>query len=170
LRTRLVGLPTNMGSPQLTYCTENNKGLYISIFWTIFNLGAVVGSSVALGQNFHSEAGSVGTGTYVRSGRISVVNFTKSAFQVGFLVLTLIGVCIPMLMADPRTMYRSDGSKVTSFRHPTWRAEIVGLWVALRTDPSILMLFPMFLASVSLLQCVERLTLILVPFFVELVL
>ncbi|KAG8709644.1 hypothetical protein FRC08_018203 [Ceratobasidium sp. 394] len=109
---------------------ESNKGLYISIFWTIFNLGAVVGASVALGQNFHSEAGSVSKGTYV-----------------GFLVLTLIGVCIPMLMADPRTMYRSDGSKVTAFRHPTWKAEIVGLWVALRTDPSILMLFPMFLAS-----------------------
>ncbi|KAG9084235.1 hypothetical protein FRC06_004156 [Ceratobasidium sp. 370] len=118
------------GSLMLAYPTESNKGLYISIFWTIFNLGAVVGASVALGQNIHSEAGSVGTGTYI-----------------GFLVLTLIGVCIPMLMADPRTMYRSDGSKVTSFRHPTWKAEIVGLWVALRTDPSILMLFPMFLAS-----------------------
>ncbi|KAG8729893.1 hypothetical protein FRC12_020644 [Ceratobasidium sp. 428] len=118
------------GSLMLAYPTESNKGLYISIFWTIFNLGAVVGASVSLGQNYHSEAGSVGTGTYV-----------------GFLVLTLIGVCIPMLMADPRTMVRSDGTKVSTFRHPTWKAEIIGLWVALRTDPSILLLFPMFLAS-----------------------
>lgn len=57
-----------------------------------------------------------------------------------------------MMMADPKTMYRSDGSKVTSPRHPSWKTEIVGLWVALRTDPSILLLFPMFLASVSLLS------------------
>lgn len=54
-----------------------------------------------------------------------------------------------MLMADPKTMYRSDGSKVVPFRHPSWKSEILGLWVALRTDPSVLLLFPMFLASVS---------------------
>lgn len=37
------------------YPTEGQKGRFISIFWSIFNLGSVVGASVALGQNFHSE-------------------------------------------------------------------------------------------------------------------
>ncbi|CAE6479426.1 unnamed protein product [Rhizoctonia solani] len=121
---------TAQGSLMLAYPTESNKGLYISVFWSIFNLGAVVGASVALGQNFHNTANSVGKGTYI-----------------GFLILTLIGVTIPMLMADPKTMYRADGSKVTAPRQPSWKTEILGLWIALRTDPSILMLFPMFLAS-----------------------
>ena len=37
-------------------CTiEAQKGRFIAIFWSIFNLGGVVGSSVSLGQNIHSK-------------------------------------------------------------------------------------------------------------------
>jgi hypothetical protein len=39
----------------LGYPTESQKGKFIAIFWSIFNLGGVVGASVSLGQNFHSE-------------------------------------------------------------------------------------------------------------------
>lgn len=45
---------TAQGSLMLSYPTEAQKGIFISIFWGIFNLGAVVGSSVSFGQNFHS--------------------------------------------------------------------------------------------------------------------
>ncbi|KAL0950518.1 hypothetical protein HGRIS_007327 [Hohenbuehelia grisea] len=121
---------TAQGSLMLAYPTESQKGKYIGLFWTIFNLGGVVGAAVSLGQNFHSEANAVGNGTYI-----------------GFLVLTLIGVTIPMLMADPHKMIRTDGTKVTTPRHPSWKVEIYGLWVALKTDPMILLLFPMFFAS-----------------------
>lgn len=56
----------------LSYPTENEKGLYcadqkfpffltyifpgkfIGIFWSIFNLGGVVGAAVSFGQNYHS--------------------------------------------------------------------------------------------------------------------
>jgi len=44
-------------------------------------------------------------------------------------------------------MIRSDGTKVTAPRHPSWKTEFYGLWVALRTDPLIVLLFPMFFAS-----------------------
>ncbi|KAJ8507455.1 hypothetical protein ONZ45_g10179 [Pleurotus djamor] len=121
---------TAQGSLMLGYPTESQKGIYIGIFWTIFNLGGVVGASVSLGQNFHSEANSVGNGTYI-----------------GFLILTLIGVVIPLLMANPNKMIRTDGTKVTQPRHPSWKSELFGLWVALRTDPMIILLFPMFFAS-----------------------
>ena len=50
----------------LAYPTEDQKGQFISIFWTIFNLGAVIGAAVSLGLNFNSDANSVGNGTYVR--------------------------------------------------------------------------------------------------------
>ena len=45
---------TAQGSLMLAYPTESQKGKFIAIFWSIFNLGGVVGSSVSLGQNFHS--------------------------------------------------------------------------------------------------------------------
>jgi hypothetical protein len=38
----------------LAYPTEQDKAKYIAIFWAIFNLGGVVGSAVAFGQNFHT--------------------------------------------------------------------------------------------------------------------
>ncbi|KAG8947417.1 hypothetical protein FRC04_010737 [Tulasnella sp. 424] len=121
---------TAQGSLMLAYPTEQDKGTYIAIFWGIFNLGGVVGGAVAFGQNYHSTGNSVGSSTYI-----------------GFLVLTCIGIFIPMLMTDPNKMYRSDGSKVTSTRHPSWKTEVYSLYLALRTDPAILLLFPLFLAS-----------------------
>ena len=45
---------TAQGSLMLAYPTEDQKGKFIGIFWGIFNMGAVVGASVSLGQNFHS--------------------------------------------------------------------------------------------------------------------
>jgi len=39
----------------LAYPTEDQKGKFIGIFWSIFNLGGVVGAAVSLGRNFHSE-------------------------------------------------------------------------------------------------------------------
>jgi hypothetical protein len=39
----------------MAYATESQKGLFIGIFWAIFNLGAVVGGAVAFGNNFHNE-------------------------------------------------------------------------------------------------------------------
>jgi len=122
---------TAQGSLMLSYATEQQKGRFIGIFWVIFNLGAVIGSAVAFGQNFNNSAAtSVGSGTYI-----------------GFLVLTLLGACIPFLMTPPSKMIRTDGTQVQPLRHPTWIAEFTGLGVALYTDPMIMLLFPLFLVS-----------------------
>jgi hypothetical protein len=63
------------------------------------------------------------------------------------MILTGMGSLIPLLMADPEKMIRTDGTKVTTPHQPSWKTEIYGLYVALRTDPLIVLLFPMFLAS-----------------------
>lgn len=52
-----------------------------------------------------------------------------------------------MLMIKPEDMIRTDGTKVTLPRHPTWKAELMGLYYVLRDDPMIMLLFPMFFAS-----------------------
>jgi hypothetical protein len=48
---------TAQGSMMMSYPTEAQKGMFISIFWAIFNLGGVVGSAVAFGNNFKSTVG-----------------------------------------------------------------------------------------------------------------
>jgi len=121
---------TAQGSLMLAYPTEADKAKYIAIFWAIFNLGGVMGAAIAFGQNFHTTVGSVKNGTYI-----------------SFLCLTVIGAMIPFLMVDPKKMIRTDGSRVTIARHPSWKVEIMGLYVALKTDPMIVLLFPMFFAS-----------------------
>ncbi|KAI0757538.1 MFS general substrate transporter [Daedaleopsis nitida] len=119
---------TAQGSLMLAYPTENQKGMFIAIFWSIFNLGGVVGSAVSFGNNFDNTV-------------LSNVTY------ICFLILTGIGVLIPLLMANPAKMIRSDGTRVVTPRHPSWRSEFYGLWVTLTTDPWIVLLFPMFFAS-----------------------
>jgi hypothetical protein len=62
-------------------------------------------------------------------------------------VLTGLGFFIQLLMADPKKIIRTDGTRVTTPRQPSWKTEFYGLYVALRLDPLIVLLFPMFFAS-----------------------
>ena len=89
---------------------------------------------------------SVGNGTYVVNFLLTYrAELTLS--QIGFLVLTIIGVFIPLIMVNPSNMIRTDGTKISPPRHPSWKTEFIGLVVTIKTDPLIVMLFPMFLAS-----------------------
>jgi len=121
---------TAQGCMMMAYPTEAQKGVFIGLFWTIFNLGAVIGSAVAFGLNFNNQTSQVGNGTYI-----------------GFLILTLIGVALAPLMANPGRVIRTDGTKVTLPRHPSWKTEFYSLFIALKTDPMVVLLFPMFVAS-----------------------
>lgn len=62
-------------------------------------------------------------------------------------MLTLIGAALSWTLVDARDVIRSDGSKVIVMKHPSWSSEIKGLWQTFFTDPYIIFLFPMFLAS-----------------------
>ena len=135
---------TAHGSLVLAYLTESSKGRYIAICWSVFNLGAVIGACVALGQNIHSRANSVGAGTYI-----------------AFLILTLIGAMLPLLMADPKKVGHSpllvpspvSQCKVTwwflvqtrftarmEHRNPSWKTEFLGQYLTLKNDPMIVIL------------------------------
>lgn len=119
------------GAIMMSYPPEASKGRYISWFWMIFNLGAVIGSLIPLGQNIHTKtAGKVDDGTYV-----------------GFLVLTIIGAALAWILVDAKDVIRADGSKVIVMKHPSWKSEFIGLYQTFFTDPYIILLFPMFLAS-----------------------
>ncbi|KAK6350884.1 hypothetical protein TWF718_004066 [Orbilia javanica] len=118
------------GTIMMSYPSEKSKGKYISIFWMIFNLGAVIGSLVPLVDNIKNKHGNVGDGTYI-----------------GFLVLMGGGAILALFLLDSNKIVRKDGSKVISVQHPSWKSELLGLWEVLVTEPWILALFPMFFSS-----------------------
>ncbi|EPQ53697.1 MFS general substrate transporter [Gloeophyllum trabeum ATCC 11539] len=120
---------TAQGSLMMAYPTDAQRGKSISVVWTIYNLGGVVGAAVSLGENIHLKV--FGNGTYI-----------------GLIVLNALGMAVPLLMVDPQKMIRSDGTKVTTPRQPTWKSEFYGLYYTLKTDPMVLFLFPSFFASI----------------------
>jgi len=56
---------TAQGSLMMSYPTESQKGMYIGIFWAIFNLGGVVGAAIAFGQNSDSKDNSGASGRHL---------------------------------------------------------------------------------------------------------
>jgi hypothetical protein len=57
------------------------------------------------------------------------------------------GACLALLLCDASKIVRPDGSRVILMKQPSWKTEIVGLWETLRSEPWIILLFPMFWSS-----------------------
>ena len=114
----------------MSYPPEHKKGRYISYFWIIFNLGAVIGSLIPLGQNINSISGPVTDGTYV-----------------GFIVLMALGAVLALFLSNANNVVREDGSRVILMKNPSWKSEIIGLGETITQSPWIILLFPMFFAS-----------------------
>lgn len=121
---------TAQGVIMMSYPPEESKGRYISWFWIIFNLGAVIGSLIPLGQNINKISGPVTDGTYA-----------------AFIVLMFVGAILALFLCNADKIEREDGSHVILMKNPSWTSEIKGLWETLYLDPWIILLFPMFFAS-----------------------
>ncbi len=121
---------TAQGTIMMSYPSEDKKGRYISYFWIIFNLGAVIGSLIPLGQNINRTGGAVTDGTYV-----------------GFIVLMFLGAVLALFLCNAGSVLRKDGSKVILMKNPSWITEIKGLLETITQAPWIILLFPMFFAS-----------------------
>jgi MFS family permease len=121
---------TGQGAIMMSYPPEESKGRYISWFWIIFNLGAVIGSLIPLAQNVNNSSGTVTDGTYA-----------------AFIVLMVLGACLALFLVNADKVIREDNTKVILMKNPTWASEFKGLWETLYTEPWILLLFPMFFSS-----------------------
>ncbi|RAR07245.1 MFS general substrate transporter [Stemphylium lycopersici] len=99
-------------------------------------MGAVIGSLIQLALNFNNRGGDE-----KEPARVSDNTY------IGFMVLTFLGACLSWTLIDVKHVLRRDGSRIILMKHPTWQSEIFGLWETLRTDPYIILLFPMFFAS-----------------------
>lgn len=101
-----------------------------AIVWIIFNLGAVIGSAIELGLTYDSESQSLSDAPYIV-----------------FMVLSFLGACCAALLKKPSSVIRSDGTRVYVPAQTTWKAEFIGLYRLLKTDPWILLMFPLFFGS-----------------------
>lgn len=118
------------GVVMMAYPTEDQRGRAIAITWFTFNLGAVIGAAVTVGQNWSVKAGHVTDGTYI-----------------AFIVLEAAGAVLCCFLAPSEQIIRSDGTRVQKVVHPSLKSDIVGLWTTLKTDWWVVLLFPMFFAS-----------------------
>jgi hypothetical protein len=114
----------------MAYPGEQEKGRFVSIFWTIFNLGGVLGSLIPLGMNLTNGGhGGVSTATYTV-----------------FVVIMGVGTVLCVLIAPPAKVVRKDGSTVEVHANLGWKEEVKGV-LRVVSEWRILALIPAFLAS-----------------------
>jgi hypothetical protein len=72
----------------MSYPLEKDKGRSFSIFWSIFQLGTVVGAAIALGIEANSNLPSVSTGVYL-----------------AFMIIMLTSIFTSWLLLPPRKYF-----------------------------------------------------------------
>lgn len=95
------------GAIMTAYPTDDRKGLYISIFWSIFNLGGVVGGFIPFALNYHTEYGFVNDETYI-----------------AFMVVMAFGTLLTLALANPDRVIRDDGSRIITTRYANVWSEL----------------------------------------------
>lgn len=117
------------GSIMMSYPMEKDKGLSFTVFWILFQLGSLVGSSITLGIQFHTEAAGVSTSIYI----VMII-----------IMLTAIGTS--WLVLPAQKVIRSDGTLVEIEASVSPMVEFRE-FVKMLKDWRMLALFPMCFAS-----------------------
>ena len=110
----------------MSYPTEDQKGRYISLFWTIWSMGAVIGSIIPTCQNWgNTSSGSVNDGTYI-----------------ALFILMMCGSFVAMCLVHPSKVVRNDGTKVFVVQHATLVQELKNAYISIQREPWIILFFP----------------------------
>ncbi|KAK4570955.1 hypothetical protein RGQ29_029707 [Quercus rubra] len=97
------------GAIMKSYPPAHRKGVYISLFWSIFNMGGVIGGLIPFVTNYnHSEAASVNDGTYI-----------------GFMVFMAAGTALSFAILPPSKVIREDGTRCTHIQYSNVSTEAV---------------------------------------------
>ncbi|PSS04519.1 UNC93-like protein [Actinidia chinensis var. chinensis] len=119
------------GAIMTSYPPANRKGTYISLFWSIFNMGGVIGGLIPFFLNYHrgDVAASVNDGTYI-----------------GFMIFMTIGTILALGILHPSRVIRNDGSKCTNIKYSSVSVEFVEI-AKLFLNWKMLLMFPAAWAS-----------------------
>lgn len=118
------------GAIMTSYPPAARKGTYISMFWSIFNLGGVIGGLIPFSLNYHrTDAVSVNDGTYI-----------------AFMVFMSAGALLAMAILPPSKVVRDDGSTASNLKYASVYTEAVEI-LKLFLNWKMLLLFPASWAS-----------------------
>ncbi|KAL1290594.1 hypothetical protein HN51_059240 [Arachis hypogaea] len=99
------------GAIMTSYPPVNRKGTYISIFWSIFNMGGVIGGLIPFILNYHrggDDAVSVNDGTYI-----------------GFMAFMSVGTVLSLAILPARKVVRDDGTRCTNMLYSNVGTEAI---------------------------------------------
>ncbi|KAF2299558.1 hypothetical protein GH714_032593 [Hevea brasiliensis] len=97
------------GAIMTSYPPPNRKGTYISLFWSVFNMGGVIGGLIPFILNYHrSEAASVNDGTYI-----------------GFMCFMTFGTLLSLAILPPSKVVRDDGTVCTHIKYSKVSTEAI---------------------------------------------
>ena len=120
----------SQGALMLAYSPEGSKGKYISTFWTIFNLGGLLGGIIQFGLNYNDSYGDANLASYMVFVGVMVAGSLLAAF----------------LIVDPSKVVKEDGSQV-EVRPPKSPREEFSDVAAVIFDRNMLLLFILFFSS-----------------------
>uniref|UniRef100_A0A6N2LP24 Major facilitator superfamily (MFS) profile domain-containing protein n=1 Tax=Salix viminalis TaxID=40686 RepID=A0A6N2LP24_SALVM len=97
------------GAIMTSYPPPRRKGTYISLFWSIFNMGGVIGGLIPFILNYkRTEAASVNDGTYI-----------------GFMCFMMAGTLLSLAILPPSKVVRDDGTSCTHIKYSKVSTEAV---------------------------------------------
>ncbi|ORY59625.1 DUF895 domain protein [Pseudomassariella vexata] len=117
------------GSIMMAYPLEKDKGRSFSVFWTLFQMGTLIGSAITLGIQSHSTMPGVSTAVYVV-----------------FMIIMLTAIVTSWLLLPPHLVIRGDGTVVEIDDAITPRQEFKEFGKLFK-DWRMIALFPMFFSS-----------------------
>lgn len=114
------------GQIMTSYPTEADKSVHITMFYMLSYLGAVVGGLIPVAQNNSNKAAaSVNTATYIAT-----------------TVLMIVSVFVPLALAPPHKIIRSDGTRVVVRPAESIPKELANMVYSLKKDPMFLLFLP----------------------------
>lgn len=120
----------SQGALMLAYSPEGSTGKYISIFWTIFNMGGLMGGFIQFALNYNETNGDANLASYMVFVGVMVAGSLLAAF------------CI----VDPARVVKDDGTQVVVRPPKTPKEEFQDV-LAVIFDRNMLMLFVLFIGS-----------------------
>jgi hypothetical protein len=97
------------GAIVISYPPQHRKGTYISLFWSVFNMGGVIGGLIPFILNYNrSEAASVNDGT-----------------NIGIMCFMTAGTLLSLSLLPPSKVVRDDGTRCTNIKYSKVSTEAV---------------------------------------------
>lgn len=117
------------GAIMMSYPLEKDKGRAFTLFWSLFQMGTLIGAAIALGIEFNSDLPGVSNGVYV-----------------AFMIIMLTAIATSWLVLPPEVVVRGDGTIVKLPESLTPKQEFMEFFRMFK-DWRMIALFPMFFSS-----------------------